>query len=381
MSEETTNPTPQAQDKEIVIFELQQRQASVFHSSKYFKTDQVSQAIVKVMAGAELGIPPFAAMNGIHIINGKPGLSAMLMGSLVKSSAKYNYKVGKNDKTEAVVHWFEDGESVGSSSFTWEEAIQAGLTGKDVWKKYPSDMVFARALTRGVRRFCPDLLAGSPAYTPEELEDNVIEGEYSLASESVTDPESPEKRPPPTEIVEDAQTDGPSAKEAALERSRAKLSEATDIPEEVQEELQAWVNEEDPEPTIRTHHHVATEAEAEAQAALFPEKATPPGHGAYGEQAQPEPIVPGQAEITRWRSKCRQGRQTVGHVANYAHMALDTINAQKHGVHVLEKHFEVPAEALEKGFTWKASQRVTQDTAEAMFDLLATYVPQLEVKE
>ncbi|NJO31398.1 MAG: recombinase RecT [Richelia sp. SL_2_1] len=48
----------------------------------------------------------------------------------------------------------------------------AGLLGKDNWKKWPSDMMFARALTRGARRYCPDVFGG-PAYTKEELEDSV----------------------------------------------------------------------------------------------------------------------------------------------------------------------------------------------------------------
>ncbi len=40
-----------------------------------------AQAIVKIQAGAELGIAPFAAMSGIHIIKGKPTIGAGIMAS------------------------------------------------------------------------------------------------------------------------------------------------------------------------------------------------------------------------------------------------------------------------------------------------------------
>jgi hypothetical protein len=40
---------------------------------------------VKVLAGRELGFGPFASVNGIHVIKGKPGIvSANLMAAAVK---------------------------------------------------------------------------------------------------------------------------------------------------------------------------------------------------------------------------------------------------------------------------------------------------------
>ena len=52
-----------------------------------------AQAIVKIQAGQEIGIPPFAAMSGIHIIQGKPTIGAGVMASCVKGSGKYDYRV------------------------------------------------------------------------------------------------------------------------------------------------------------------------------------------------------------------------------------------------------------------------------------------------
>ena len=43
------------------------------------------------------------------------------------------------------------------------------MTEKDNWRKYPSDMLFARAISRGARRFAPGIFGGSPVYTPDEM--------------------------------------------------------------------------------------------------------------------------------------------------------------------------------------------------------------------
>lgn len=60
-----------------------------------------------------------------------------------------------------------------------KEAQEAGLLGKDNWKKYASDMLFARAISRGAKRYTPGIFGGSPVYTPDELgvdtdEDGVV---------------------------------------------------------------------------------------------------------------------------------------------------------------------------------------------------------------
>ena len=151
-------------------FDQLQKAATALQQSGYFKdvTSQ-AQAIVKVMAGAELGLPPFASMAGIHIIQGKPALGANVVATLVKNDPRYNYRVQTCTNTACEITWYEDGKISGNSSFTIEEAKAAGLTGKDNWNKFPSDMLFARAITRGARRFAPGIFGGSPVYTPEEL--------------------------------------------------------------------------------------------------------------------------------------------------------------------------------------------------------------------
>jgi len=146
----------------------------VFQQSGMFKdTKSVAQAVTKVLAGQELGIPPMQAMRGIHVVDGNPQLSAGLVASLVKRSGRYDYRVVEATDTAVVLEWrqrpVEGGawEIVGRSDFTREDAAAAGLSNKANWKTYTEDMLFARALTRGARRYCPDVFGGA-VYAPGE---------------------------------------------------------------------------------------------------------------------------------------------------------------------------------------------------------------------
>jgi hypothetical protein len=171
------------------------RVADMFVKSQLFKdVRQVQAAGVLIMAGLELGLQPMTSIRGLHIIQGKVVMSSGLMATLVKRSSAYDYRISKDSgDTSCTLEWFDNTESVGKSSFTIEEAKIAGLLGNPVWKKYPSDMLFARALSRGVKRFAPDVLGGN-TYVEGEIDEqapiNVTpKAEPVVKVEKVVDPE------------------------------------------------------------------------------------------------------------------------------------------------------------------------------------------------
>ena len=139
--------------------------------SGYFSDARdAAQAAVKVQAGLEMGFGPFASMTGIHIIQGRPAVGANLMAAAVKAHPRYNYLVRKIEDTEVDLEFFEriDGkwESSGHSTFNLADAKKANVKNMGA---YPRNMLFARAISNGVRWFCPDVFSGNPTYTPEEL--------------------------------------------------------------------------------------------------------------------------------------------------------------------------------------------------------------------
>lgn len=161
---------------------------AVFVKSGYFKDARdAAQAVVKIMYGRELGFSPVIAMSGIHIIEGKPSLSANLMGAMVKRSGKYNYRVKELTDTNCVLVFTENCQEIGESSFSMADAQRAQVVrAGGSWSKYPRNMMFARALSNGVKLFCPDL-SMCPIYNPEELGAEVNE-EGAVISHPVAAP-------------------------------------------------------------------------------------------------------------------------------------------------------------------------------------------------
>lgn len=128
-----------------------------------------AQAIVKIVAGQEVGFGPMASMQAVQMIQGKPTFSANALAALVKRHPSYNYRTREHTAEVCRLEFFEDGEPCGVSEFTIEDAKTAGIAGGQNWRKYPKAMLFARALSQGVRWYAPDVTAGSAAYVPEEL--------------------------------------------------------------------------------------------------------------------------------------------------------------------------------------------------------------------
>ena len=132
-----------------------------------------AQAVVKILAGRELGLSPFESMKNIYLVSGKLAIQSNALASLIKSSNKYDYKVEVLTETECKISFWMKGENkeriIGVSEFTFKDAAKAGLANKDNWKSYPKNMMFARALANGVRFYCPDAACGW--HVSEEFED------------------------------------------------------------------------------------------------------------------------------------------------------------------------------------------------------------------
>lgn len=151
------------------------RLARVFAASGLFRRNdnqetQVAECAIRLMAGMEAGFSPFASATGVHIIEGKPAFSSNLLAQAVRRHPVYDYRVLEHSATVCRIQFTAHGQPIGVSEFTIEMAKRAGLAGKSIWQKYPESLLFARALTSGMRTHCPDALGGATAYTREELE-------------------------------------------------------------------------------------------------------------------------------------------------------------------------------------------------------------------
>lgn len=142
----------------------------VLSQSGYFSdAKQAAQAAVKVMAGEELGLGPVASMTGIHMVQGKVTVGANAQAALLRRHPDYDYQVKEHTDQVCVIDFIYKGKPAGTSSFSMEDAQKAGLTSNPTWKKFPRNMLFARAMSNGIKWYAPDVSAGAPLYTPDEL--------------------------------------------------------------------------------------------------------------------------------------------------------------------------------------------------------------------
>jgi len=129
---------------------------------------QPAAIVAAIMTGAEIGIGPMQALRSIHVIEGRPTLSADLMLSL---ALRAGIRVSWLEKTETVarVRLSREGHGTHEHSYTIGEAKRAGLSGRANWKRYPAAMLRARCISAALRAWCPDVL-GAGVYVEGEIE-------------------------------------------------------------------------------------------------------------------------------------------------------------------------------------------------------------------
>ncbi|MGI8731549.1 MAG: hypothetical protein ACR2LK_16460 [Solirubrobacteraceae bacterium] len=128
-----------------------------------------AQLLMKLIYGRDLDIPVSAALSAIDIYDGKMELSSNLIAALLEAHPHYAYAVVESTDQRCELEFFKDSNSLGKAKFDAADAATAGLADTDYYRHYPSDMFFARAMTRGARRHCPGLGRGVAIYARGEL--------------------------------------------------------------------------------------------------------------------------------------------------------------------------------------------------------------------
>lgn len=164
----------------------------------------VEEAAARIEYGSELGFSPMMALTNVHIVEGRPTLSATAIASQIRRAPGYHLEVRELSETACEVAVSVKGKLVGVSRFTIEDAEQAELTGGKgkTYKKYPRNMLFARAVSNLARWYVPELFHGS-VYSQEEMSEvaaTVDDDDVSVASDEEAPP-SPAAEPELTDAV------------------------------------------------------------------------------------------------------------------------------------------------------------------------------------
>jgi len=145
--------------------------------------------LVAVQMGAELGLKPMQALQGIAVVNGNPSIWGDAMWALVISHPEYEDSREDKTDTHCTIWLKRRGRSPVTVTFSMEDAKKAGLAGKQgPWQTAPKRMMQLRARAFAARDLFADALKGIK--TTEEVRDYKPEPERDMgAAEVVNDPD------------------------------------------------------------------------------------------------------------------------------------------------------------------------------------------------
>ena len=188
---------PVLEEKNCFLLAERMVKTGFFDSIKY-----PEQAYAIILAGAELGFPPLVSLRSLHIVQGKPVLSAEAMVALVKKSPACMYfHLGESSSEKAVYETLRKGEPASTRlSFSILQAKAAGLLQKTSWRLYPDAMLRARCASQLARAVYPDVVGG--IYHEDELDEveRILPQSISINMEKSIERENNEEEPTSTSL-------------------------------------------------------------------------------------------------------------------------------------------------------------------------------------
>jgi len=176
-------------------------------------------AVVMILTGRELGLTAMQSIRSIHVVEGKPLLSADLMLALCLRLPTCEM-FACVETTDALASFVAKrrGQPETRLSFSIEQARAAGLSGKDNWKKYPAAMLRARAIAALAR------LVFSDAFVGVYEEDEIPRAQPAHAESDVRTVPDPRPSPQPESSPHVASAADTFADEMSLASSLAGLN-------------------------------------------------------------------------------------------------------------------------------------------------------------
>lgn len=146
-------------------FDEAMRLADVLADSELVPKDfrgKPANCLIAVQWGAEIGLQPLQALQGIAVVNGRPSLWGDALIALVRNSPLCEYVMESMDEHgTAVCQVKRRGEPEQVRTFGDADANQAGLFGKQgPWSTNPKRMKQMRARAFALRDVFPDVLKG-----------------------------------------------------------------------------------------------------------------------------------------------------------------------------------------------------------------------------
>lgn len=186
------------------------------NSDEAVRTAQAA-ATAAILYGAEAGLSPMQALQGIYVIGGRPALYTRTMLAITLSAGHDVWTEDSTDSRAIVCARRRGGQQVERVVVTMDQARKAGWTSNKKYLSEPATMLLARAHSQACRRVAPDALVGM-AYSAEELQD---EEPATVSAQRSTDAakRTARRASPPLPQVPEPDLDEPAAAPERTETS------------------------------------------------------------------------------------------------------------------------------------------------------------------
>lgn len=145
-----------------------ERVATSMAQSGAFGVKDPHTALILCLIAHEEGRSPVAAARDYHVIQGTPAKKAdAMLRDFIAGGGRVVWNKLDDECAEATFTHPQGGEV--TINWTMARAAKAGLGGKDMWKKFPRQMLRSRVVSEGIRTVFPGATSG--LYVPEEVMD------------------------------------------------------------------------------------------------------------------------------------------------------------------------------------------------------------------
>ena len=142
--------------------------AKAITKSGLFGIKSPEQAVALMLVAQSEGRHPASVASEFDIIQGRPALkSQAALARFQNAGGKIQWTSRSDTKCSAKFSHPQGGEL--EITWTIERAAQAGLTNKQTWRQFPTQLLGARCVAEGVRAVFPACLNG--VYLAEEVQD------------------------------------------------------------------------------------------------------------------------------------------------------------------------------------------------------------------
>lgn len=127
--------------------------------------DSAETVLIKLQAGAELGLPPMRSLSCLVVVNGRLSMEGVAVLALCRASGKFSKlrtgTEGDGAGLTGVVDFVRtDTGEADIVRFSMADAKLAKLDTKETYRSYPKDMLMWKAVSRFGKQYAADVIMG-----------------------------------------------------------------------------------------------------------------------------------------------------------------------------------------------------------------------------